>query len=519
MTDTADMPKATRREWIGLAVLALPCLLYSMDLTVLILAVPHLSADLQPTGTQLLWIMDIYGFLVAGSLITMGTLGDRIGRRKLLMIGGAAFGLTSIFAAFAPSAEMLILARALLGISAATLAPSTLSLIRNMFLDPKQRTVAISVWVASFSAGGALGPVIGGALLACFWWGSVFLIAVPVMVLLLTIGPFLLPEYRDPNAGRLDIRSAVLSLTAVLSSIYGIKRIAAHGTDEIAAVSIIAGLIIGALFVLRQRNLADPLIDVRLFRIPAFSTSVTCNIFGVFVAFGFFLFLAQYFQLVLGMGPLEAGLWTAPSGIVFAAGSMVAPWILSRVRPGYVLAGGFVCAGLGCAMLAHAIGMQQGFGMLMTAFMVFCLGLAPIFTLTTDVIIGTAPPERAGAASAISETGAEFGGAMGIAMLGSILTAIYRWIMADAVPANVAPDAAEAARNTLGGALTAAAQLPAAQGEALAAAARAAFTQGFVAVAALSAVIAVATAILAMAVLRRVGIQNGEKTVAAASAD
>src|SRR5690606_21316296 len=185
MTAPAIPPRATRREWIGLAVLALPCLLYSMDLTVLILAVPHLSADLGPTGAQMLWIVDIYGFLVAGSLITMGTLGDRIGRRKLLMIGATAFGFASIFAAYASSAEMLIFARALLGVAAATLSPSTLSLIRNMFADPRERTFAIGIWISSFSAGGALGPLIGGALLTYFHWGSVFLIAVPVMVLLL----------------------------------------------------------------------------------------------------------------------------------------------------------------------------------------------------------------------------------------------------------------------------------------------------------------------------------------------
>src|SRR5687768_1327736 len=189
-TPPADpMPKANRRAWIGLAVIALPCMLYSMDLTVLHLAVPALTADLQPTSSQLLWIVDIYGFFIAGSLLTMGTLGDRIGRRKLLLIGAACFGLTSLLAAFAQSAEMLIFARALLGIAGATLAPSTLSLISNMFPDDRERTFAISIWVASFSAGGALGPVIGGVLLASFWRGSVFLIAVPVMALLLILGP------------------------------------------------------------------------------------------------------------------------------------------------------------------------------------------------------------------------------------------------------------------------------------------------------------------------------------------
>src|SRR6185436_14291946 len=195
--------KAGKREWIGLAVIALPCLLYSMDLTVLHLAIPRLSVDLTPSSVQLLWIIDIYGFLVAGSLITTGTLGDRIGRRRLLLVGAVLFGAGSVLAAFSRSAEMLIATRALLGIAGATIAPSTLSLIRNMFFDPRERTVAVSVWIMSFSLGGALGPDLGGILLEYFWWGSVFLISVPVMVLILVMGPMFLPEYRDPQPGRL----------------------------------------------------------------------------------------------------------------------------------------------------------------------------------------------------------------------------------------------------------------------------------------------------------------------------
>ncbi|MER9865072.1 MFS transporter [Mesorhizobium sp. M0185] len=229
-----------------------------MDLTVLNLAVPRLSADLKPSSSQLLWILDIYGFLLAGCLITMGTLGDRIGRRRLLLIGAVAFAIASVFAGFSTSAGMLIVSRALLGIAAATLAPSTLSLIRNMFLDPRERTVAIGVWIASFSAGSAIGPLVGGILLSYFWWGSVFLVAVPVMVALLVLGPMVLPEYRDPEAGRLDILSAALSLVAVLSVIYGIKDIAEHGLRPEAASAILFGVTVGAVFAVRQPRLTNP---------------------------------------------------------------------------------------------------------------------------------------------------------------------------------------------------------------------------------------------------------------------
>src|SRR5918999_1727511 len=215
-TETSSPPRAGRKEWIGLAVIALACMLYVMDLTVLHLAVPAISADLRPSSAELLWIIDIYGFVVAGSLITMGALGDRIGRRRLLMIGAAAFGVASVLAAFSTSPGMLIATRAVLGVAGATLAPSTLSLIRNMFLDPRQRTQAIGIWITSFSAGAVIGPPLGGVLLQYFWWGSVFLLAVPVMVLLLILGPRLLPEFRDPNAGRLDPISAAMSLTAML---------------------------------------------------------------------------------------------------------------------------------------------------------------------------------------------------------------------------------------------------------------------------------------------------------------
>ena len=496
-------PRATRREWIGLAVIALPCLLYSMDLTVLNLAVPQLSADLKPSSAQLLWIVDIYGFMVAGSLITMGTLGDRIGRRRLLLIGAAAFGVASVLAAFAISAEMLIATRALLGIAGATLAPSTLSLIRNMFLDPAQRTVAIGVWVTSYSVGGAIGPLLGGILLEYFWWGSVFLLGVPVMVLLLVVGPMLLPEFRDPDAGRLDLASAGLSLAAVLLMIYGLKRIAEAGPGWRPAVSILIGLALGVLFVRRQRTLADPLIDLRLFRAPAFSASLAAYMLACFVAFGAYVFIAQYLQLVLGLSPLQAGLWTVPSMLAFVAGSMLVPPIARRFRPAHVVAGGLLLAAAGFGVLA-LVDAASGLALLVIGSIVYSLGVSPVIVLATDLVVGSAPVERAGSASAISETSSELGGALGIAILGSIGTAVYRRAMADAVPAGVPPEAAEAARATLGGALAVAAGLPAQFGAGLLGSAREAFTQGLHLTAVICAAVVLATAIPAALLLRRV---------------
>jgi DHA2 family multidrug resistance protein-like MFS transporter len=505
VTAPAGPRAAGRREWIGLAVLALACVLYAMDLTVLHLAVPSLSADLHPSSAQLLWITDIYGFMVAGFLVTMGTLGDRIGRRRLLLLGGAAFGMISVLAALSTSAEQLIAARALLGIAGATLAPSTLSLIFSMFQDPQQRQVAIGIWITSFSAGGAIGPVLGGVLLEHYWWGSVFLLALPVMALLLVLGPRVLPEYRDPGAGRLDLVSAVMSLVAVLAVVFGLKLSAQDGLGWLPAAAVLVGLVVGVIFVRRQLRLADPMIDLRLFRNTAFNASLATNLVGIFIVVGYFLFVAQYLQLVLGLSPLQAGLWSLPSAAGFIVGSNLAPRILRRVRPAYVIGAGLALAAIGLGVLTQVGGSSNAdLAILTGASLVVSLGLAPVFTATTDLVVSSAPPERAGAASGISETGAELGGALGIAILGSIGVAVYRGELADALPAGVPSQAAAVARDTLGGAVGVAAQLPEGLGVALLAAAREAFTQGLQLTAALSAAVAVAIAVLATVLLRDV---------------
>ncbi|MET0791427.1 MAG: MFS transporter [Polyangiaceae bacterium] len=500
MNDEPQPAKAGRREWLGLMVLALPCLLYAMDLTVLNLALPRVSEALRPTSTQLLWIVDIYGFLVAGMLVPMGMLGDRLGRRRVLLVGAAAFGVASVGAAFCTSAPMLIAARALLGVAGATLAPSTLSLIRNMFLDPGQRTIAIGVWTTSFSVGAALGPLLGGLLLEHFWWGSVFLLGVPVMGALLILGPWLLPEYREPNAGKPDLASAALSLCAVLLAIYGMKAWAKDGWDVLSLATIALGLFLGVVFVRRQRRIPDPLLDLKLFRVPAFCVSLATFTLTSLIVFGFYVFTAQYLQLVLGLSPLSAGLWMLPGSCSVILGSLLAPAIVRRIQPAYVIAGALLLCALGFSVLSQIA--QAGLGGLVCGWSTVYLGLGPVYTLGTDLIIGAAPPERAGAAAALSETSSEFGGALGIAALGSFGTATYRGFMASADLAGVSPVARRAALETLGGATALARELSTPAAQRLLSAARAAFLEAMAHTAVICALVSVVIALLAVFVLR-----------------
>jgi DHA2 family multidrug resistance protein-like MFS transporter len=348
--DGADGVRASRREWLGLAVLALPTLLQSLDISVLYLALPTLSAELGATGTEQLWILDSYGFLIAGFLVTMGGLGDRMGRRRLLLVGAAAFGVASVVAAFAASPVVLIVARAALGLAAATLMPSTLALITGMFADPRQRGLAVGVWMSCFMAGTAVGPVVGGALLERFWWGSAFLIGVPVMVLLLALGPVLLPEQRDPGRpGRLDLASVALSLGAVMPVVYGVKELARDGVATVPVAALVAGALAGAVFVRRQLRLADPLLDLGLFRRREFTSALSIGLVAGAVMGGSVYLVTQYLQQVLGLRPLQTGLCEVPQAVVMIAGSLLAPRLAGRFGPARVMAGGLVLAAGGRA--------------------------------------------------------------------------------------------------------------------------------------------------------------------------
>ncbi|GAA1216178.1 MFS transporter, DHA2 family, multidrug resistance protein [Prauserella alba] len=488
------MDRAGTRDWAALGVLVLPVLLISVDMTVLGFALPYLSEDLAPTGAEQLWIVDIYSFVLAGLLVLMGSVGDRIGRRRLLLSGAALFGAASVLAAFAVTPTMLIAARALLGVGGATLMPSTLSLIRTIFTDPAQRRLAIAVWGSGFSGGMALGPVAGGWLLEHFWWGSVFLVNVPVMVVLLAVGPLLLPEAKDPAPGRFDLSSAVLSLAAALPVVYGIKDLAKHGLGPAPLVAIALGLAVGAVFVHRQRTLTDPMIDLQLLAKREFSVSIGTNMLGVFAMTGLLLLVPQYLQLVLGMPPLTAALWMLPMTVAGVAGSLLVTRLARHVPVPQLIGAGLVLAAVGFAAVA-VLGAGAGPWLIVSALVLVGFGVPLSEVLTNDLIVSTAPPERAGSAAAISETGFELGGALGTAVLGSVAMSIYH----SGVPA----DAPHAARETLGGAVAAARHLPQGQAEALLDTAREAFVTGMRISAVAGTVLLVLTAAQAVVLLRR----------------
>lgn len=494
-TDTTSPPaRAGRREWTALGVLMLPLLLVSMDVSVLYFAIPAISADLEPSGTQQLWIFDIYAFVLAGLLMTMGSLGDRIGHRRLLLIGAAAFGTASLAAAYANSAEMLIAARALLGIGGATLMPSTMAMTRTMFTDPAQRAKAIGLWSGVMTAGIALGSVMSGLLVEYFWWGSVFLVNLPAMALLLVLGPIMLPEWRNPEPGRFDWLSVPLSMAAVLPVIYGLKEIPSEGWNVRYVVSITVGLLFAALFVHRQRTAASPMISPALFRGRGFAPSVALNLVSAFGIMGSAYFTTQYLQSVLGKSALEAALWALLPSVPIGAAAPVATQLVQKgVNRGYVVTGGFLIAASGFGVLSLAG--TDSMVLVLVACAVLAVGGVVVMSQIMDLAMGTAPLEQAGSASSLMETGGEFGGALGMAVLGSIGTAIYRHEIPDSAP--------EAARETLGGALAVADRTPG-----LATAAREAFTSGMQGAAIAGAVLLAGAAVLAAVTLRRVEVRE-----------
>ncbi|KAB8181248.1 MFS transporter [Microbispora catharanthi] len=475
------------RAWLGLAVLALPALLVAIDATALLLALPQLSADLGATNVEQLWISDSYGFMVAGLVITMGTLGDRIGRRRLLLIGGAAFLVLSVVAAFAVSPLMLIVARALLGVAGATLAPSTLALITDMFRDGRQRGKAIAIWATCQFTGGALGPVLAGFLLQHFWWGSVFLVAVPAMALLLLAGPVLLPEFRSDQAGRLDPASVGLSLVAVLLMVYGIKQLTVESVSAVPAVALVAGAAVGFLFVRRQLRLEAPLLDLRLLRNRPFTAVLVALVFAGVAMAGTGLMVTQYLQGVLGFSPVASALLFAPMGLGTAVGTMAAPALARRMEQTTAIAGGLAGSAVGSLLLVGVgVGGAGALPLVMIGIATLALGTGPLFALGTGLVIGSVPPERAGSAASMSETGNYFGGSLGFALLGAVAAVVYRGRM-------------DGTSDSLADAVATGRHLPAGQAAQLLHAAREAFTAGLHVTGVVAAVVFAGLAVLVLA--------------------
>ncbi len=492
-------------RWLALAVLVLAVLLVAVDATVLGLATPFLSEDLKPTGTQLLWIGDVYSFVIAGLLVSMGSLGDRIGRKKLLLMGAVAFGAVSVLNAYASSPEMMILARALLGVAGATLMPSTLALIRNIFHDPRERSLAVGIWGAAASAGAAVGPVVGGFLLENFWWGSVFLINLPVMAVLVLVGIKLLPESRDPNPGPWDLISVGLSLVGMVAVVYAVKEAAVNGFRWDIVAAAVLGIAALVWFVRRQRTLASPLLDIRLFHHRGFSGAVLADLLTILGLSGLVFFLSQFLQLVQGRSPLQAGLIELPAAVGAVGAGLAAGTIARRASVRSAVAGGLAAVGVSLAACV-LLGAETRVFSLGLALFVGGLGAGLAFTVTADVILSSVPKEQAGAASAVSETAYELGAALGIALLGSVVTGIYRGFV---VPAGVPADIAAEAHDSLGGAVEASAKLPSGQADALLSAARDTFTQGFQTAAGVGAVVLFATATAAWFLLRGQKLAEG----------
>lgn len=489
-------PAAHERRWWALGVLTLPVLIISMDSTILGFAVPQLSEALQPSSSQLLWIVDIYSFVLAGLLITMGSLGDRIGRRRLLVAGAVAFSAASLLAAFATDANMLIGARALLGVAGATLMPSTLSLLRNVFIDPRERQTAIALWATAFAAGTALGPIVGGFLLEHYWWGSVFTVGIPVTALLAVLAPRLVPESKDPNPGAFDLVSAGLSMVAMLPTVFAVKLVAERGWSASAMVALTIGITAGVVFVRRQRRLVDPMIDVSLFAVPKFRMAVTGNLVACFGFAGTMFFVTQHLQLVVGMSPLRAGVQLLPAVAATIVFMLLAPVAARRWGPFAVIAAGLGCGAVGFVLLAQ-VGADGSTAIVTAAVIVLNAGLGAAMTVAVDGIMAAIPAEHAGAGASVSETANELGIALGTAVLGSIMIAVYRANLGS--PTGIGPNDLADARETLGAAVSASERLGDPAGPALLEAARGAFVDG---VRAASLVAVVALAVVAAWALR-----------------
>jgi DHA2 family multidrug resistance protein-like MFS transporter len=500
-TNDPSQVRAGRKEWLGLGLLVLPSLLLFMMLTILFLAIPHIAVDLRPSSTQMLWIVDIYGFLMAGFLVAMGTLGDRVGRRLVFTAGSAVFAVVSLVAAYTADPGWMIFWRAVLGVAAAAVMPATLGLIFSMFLNPKQRGIAIGAWAASISVGVALGPLLSGVLIEVFNWRATFLVAVPVMAIVAIGAPFVLPEHKDGNAGKLDLFSVGLLLATLLPLIYGVKTLAKDDSGAVAVGAIAVGVAFGVWFVLRQLRSSAPLLDVRLFANRTVSGALSVYVLAALAMGGMYLMFTQYLQLVADLSPMQTGFAILPAALVLVGVSMFSPILARRVRPGYIIAGGFAVQVVGYLMLTQ-VDATTGLPLLLAGFIVLYPAVNPAMALTTGLVVGSVPPEKAGAASGLSTTANDLGLSLGVALIGSIGVAAYRNDVT--LPGGLPADVAASARESLDGAVSAAQGLPTEVANTVLEPARAAFTSGLNLGALIAAVIAAAGAVLAATRLKHV---------------
>ncbi|MBT2529486.1 MFS transporter [Streptomyces sp. ISL-99] len=466
-----------RNRWAVLVVLCVSLLLVALDATILHIAVPAVSEDLRPGAMELLWIVDAYPLVCASLLILFGTLGDRVGRRRVLLLGYGLFGGASALAAFADGPHVLIAARALLGVGGAMIMPATLSILRQVFPDRSERAVAIGIWTAVAAIGAATGPVLGGFLIQHFWWGSVFLINIPLMALILPAGRWLLPESRGSGQGPWDVLGALMAAAGVLGVVLGVKRVG--GGEGIADARTLLPLLVGSallvLFVRRQRTRSQPLVDVTMFARPAFSTSVGCIVLAMLALVGLELIAVQYLQLVLELSPLETGLRLLPLTFAAMAAGATGSYTLQRVGPRVMVSSGFVLTAAAVLVLT-LMGQHDRPSLLTAGFVLLGFGLQTTLFGAYESMLSEAPAEHAGGAAAIGETSYQLGAGMGIALLGSVMNAAYAPGVA-AIPGVSTADSAGAA-NSLGEAYTVASQIGGPAGEALRSTARHAFVHG-----------------------------------------
>ncbi|MGW0415622.1 MFS transporter [Streptomyces collinus] len=505
-------PAAGANRWVVLVVLCVSLLLVALDATVLHVAVPAVTEDLRPGAMELLWIVDVYPLVCASLLILFGTLGDRIGRRRVLLLGYALFGVASAVAALAPSAPTLILARALLGVGGAMIMPATLSILRQVFPDRRERALAIGIWSAVAAVGAAVGPLLGGFLLEHFWWGSVFLVNIPLMLVSLPVGRLLLPESRGDRDGPWDVVGALMAAGGLFGVVLGVKRLG--GGEPVAGLLTLVPLLLGGtlivLFVRRQARRAHPLVDLRMFRRPAYSTAVGCIVLAMLALVGLELIAAQYLQLVLGLSPLQTGLRLLPLTVAAMAAGLAGARMLRRFGPRRMVCFGF-CLTAAAVLTLTAMGPADDAGLLLSGFVLLGFGLETTLFGAYESMLSEAPAGQAGGAAAIGETSYQLGAGIGIALLGSVMNASYAPGLAS-VP-GVPSHASAAAGHSLGEAYDVAGRLGGSAGAALRRAARDSFVHGLHVTLLVSAGLLLLGAVMALR-LPRV-MQCGEETAEA----